>query len=133
MPARKSDSGDDGIFFLKVITCFPGNRYLETKSIRINCRSTAYAQCDAIQSALDQDGDPARAYVFDVDGIAIRAGLTAYARASYFFAALRRKPHEAGRAHNPAGGVPGIHNKERLAVQTPGSERPGHGKRQDAA
>ena len=89
MPARKSDSGDSGVFFLKVITCFPGERFLETKSIRFNSRASAYEQCDTIQLAIDEDCDPARAYVCDADGIPIRAALAATVPPHYFFAALR--------------------------------------------
>jgi hypothetical protein len=93
-PAIKpnDDRGDFGVI---AVTAFPGGRFLQTIRVNFTSRSAAYAQCDRLQDDLDKDGDPARAYVVDRDGIPIRAGLPAHYPSNYFFAVQPRRSRAA--------------------------------------
>lgn len=84
------------IFLVKIIRAFPGNRFLETRSISFTSREAAYTCCDDIQYDLDGDCDPARSYVLDKTGMAIRAGLARSESPRAFFASY--PPHLRRRA-----------------------------------
>lgn len=119
MPARKSDGNDDGFFGVIAITCFPGNpnRWVQTFRVNFLARSSAYEHCDKLQDQLDADGDPARAYVVDEEGLVIRAGRAAYLPPNYFFAKHEPRKIDNGKAHTTA-------RKSRPPDRTSGVARP---------
>lgn len=89
MPA-KTKPEDSELFLVKIIRAFPGNRFIETRSISFTSRAAAYTCCDDIQEDLDVDCDPARSYVVDKNGIPIRAGLARWESPRAFFASYQR-------------------------------------------
>lgn len=95
MPVKTNEKEDSGPFYVKIIRAFPNNRFLEVRSIPFTSRSLAYSTCDDIQEDLDEDCDPARAYVMDKDGMPIRAGLARKFPPNYFFAANDRPRRRA--------------------------------------
>lgn len=95
MPARPTDSGEEGHFAVIAVTCFANRNYQKTIRVDFLQRSSAYAYCDKLQDEIDADGHPARAYVYDKDGVPIRAGRSAHAPADYFFA--RNEPAKVRR------------------------------------
>lgn len=88
MPVRKIQDKEDEFFGVIAITCFRNpdgsHRFERTVGLNFLQRSTAYEQCDRLQDEIDEDGDPARAYVVDAEGMIIRAGRTAYLPSNYF-------------------------------------------------
>lgn len=88
MPVRKSQDQEDGFFGVIALTCFRNKdgskKYAQTIRVNFLQRSTAYEHCDRLQDQIDEDCDPARAYVVDADGIIIRAGRSAFLPANYF-------------------------------------------------
>jgi hypothetical protein len=76
---------DKGTFNVIAVTCFPGQRFVETLRIAFTSRRTAYEQCDRLQDNMDSDGDPSRAYVVGKDGVPIRAGRAAHLPANHYF------------------------------------------------
>lgn len=99
MPVRKTQDKEDGFFGVIAITCFrhPDGSHKFAQTIRFDFlqRSTAYEQCDKLQDEIDADGDPARAYVIDHEGIVIRAGRTAYLPPDYFLRPQQTRRREA--------------------------------------
>jgi len=96
MPARRVNSvRDDGRFGVIAVTAFPAGRWMETFRVNFTSRASAYEACDRLQDDLDRDGDPARAYVIDAEGIPIHAGRPAHLPANHFFAVLPRKSRAA--------------------------------------
>ena len=77
---------DTGHFGVITVTAFPGHRFLQTRRLDFTSRASAYSYCDHLQDQLDADCDPARAYVVDEIGMAIRVGRAAFLPANYFFA-----------------------------------------------
>jgi len=85
MPAAKTNGEENGFFSVIAVTYFPGKGYHRTTQVNFLQRSSAYDWVDKLQDQIDSDGSPARAYVIDKDGVAIRAGRCASYRADYFF------------------------------------------------
>jgi hypothetical protein len=86
-----AEPNDAGIFNVVAITCFPGQRFVETLRISFTSRRTAYEQCDRLQDNMDSDGDPSRAYVVGKDNVPIRAGRAAHLPANYYFSSERNR------------------------------------------
>lgn len=95
MPVRKTQDPDEGFFAVIAVTCFRqkdgSHKFAQTVRVDFLSRSTSYEYCDKLQDQIDEDGDPARAYVIDADGVPIRAGRCAWQKPNEFL--HPEKPH----------------------------------------